>query len=154
MSVDITQPIVVIDDSYDDVEITTHLLKELGVDHPVIHLPNGETTRLFIQNRDDNGDRARPAFILLDLNLPVVHGYDLLLEIRRSDWLRSVPVLILSTSNNPRDIERCCASGANSFFTKPVDFDKQRRMLAVICEYWLEYAATPLSAKPDAGLRD
>jgi len=154
MRADIAQPIVIIDDSYEDVEITTHLLKELGVGHPVVHLPDGEATRLYIQNSGNDGHGPRPVFILLDLNLPVVHGHDLLLEIRRSDWVRTVPVLILSTTNNPRDVERCYASGANSFFTKPVDFDKQRRMLAVICEYWLGYAATPLSAKPEAGLSD
>ena len=128
MRAEITQPIVIIDDSYEDVEITTHLMKGLGVAHPV------------------HGEWARPALILLDLNLPLVHGHDLLLEIRRADWLRLVPVLILSTSNNPRDVERCYASGANSFFTKPVDYDKQRRMVAVICEYWLEFAATPVGA--------
>ena len=145
MRAEITQPIVIIDDSYEDVEITTHLLKGLGVAHPVAHLPDGEAARSYIQN-SGHGEWARPALILLDLNLPLVHGHDLLLEIRRADWLRLVPVLILSTSNNPRDVERCYAGGANSFFTKPVDFDKQRRMVAVICEYWLEFAATPAGA--------
>ena len=145
MRAEITQPLVIIDDSYEDVEITTHLLKGLGVGHPVVHLPDGEAARSYIQN-SGYGERARPAFILLDLNLPMVHGHDLLLEIRRTDWLRLVPVLILSTSNNPRDVERSYASGANSFLTKPIDFDKQRRMVAVICEYWLEFAATPVGA--------
>lgn len=154
MRPDITQPIVIIDDSFEDVEIATHLLEGLGVAHPIVHLPDGVATRRYIQNGGNDGDGARPAFILLDLNLPIVHGYDLLLEIRRSDWLGTVPVLILSTSNNPRDVERCCASGANSFFTKPVDFEKLRRMLAVICEYWLEYAVMPLSTRPEAGPRD
>jgi len=146
MTADITQPIVIIDDSYEDVEITTELLKGLGIGRPIVHLPDGQAARSFMQNNGNDGEGARPALVLLDLNLPLVHGYDLLLEIRRADWLRTVPVLIMSTSNNPKDVERCYASGANSFFTKPVDFDKQRRMLAVICEYWLEYAATPLSA--------
>jgi len=146
MKADITQPIVIIDDSYEDVEIITHILTELGVGHPLVHLPSGAATRHYIQNRGSDREGARPAFILLDLNLPVVHGYDLLSEIRRSDWGRTVPVLILSTSNNPKDVERCSASGANSFFTKPVDFDKQRAMLAVICDYWLKYAEAPLSA--------
>jgi CheY-like chemotaxis protein len=142
---DVRQPIVVIDDSYEDVEITTEVLKGLGVNHPVVHLPDGEAAHLYIQNSDDEGNEAaRPVLILLDLNLPLVHGHDLLLEIRRADWLRTLPVLIMSSSNNPMDVERSYASGANSFFTKQVDFDKQRRMLAVICEYWLVHAAMPL----------
>jgi CheY-like chemotaxis protein len=145
MRADVRQPIVVIDDSYEDVEITTVVLKGLGVDHPVVHLPDGGAARLYIQNSGDESKGApRPVLILLDLNLPLVHGHDLLLEIRRADWLRTLPVLIMSSSNNPSDIERSYANGANSFFTKQVDFDKQRRMLAVICEYWLEYAATSL----------
>ena len=146
MTADITQPIVIIDDSFEDVEITTHLLKGLGVGQPIVHLPDGVAARSYIQN-SGNGEGARPALVLLDLNLPLVHGYDLLLEIRRAEWLRLVPVLILSTSNNPRDIERCYAGGANSFLTKPVDFERQRRLVAVICEYWLEHAAAPLFEK-------
>jgi len=146
MTTDITQPIVIIDDSYEDVEITTELLKGLGIRQPVVHLPDGRAVRSFMQNDRIDGEKTLPALILLDLNLPVIHGYDLLLEIRRVDWLRTTPVLIMSTSSNPRDIERCYAGGANSFFTKPVDFEKQRRMLSVICEYWLEYAWTAFSA--------
>lgn len=146
MTPDASRPIVIIDDSNEDYDITCILLAELGVRNPVVRFPDGRTALGYIRREAVDNDLQRPAVILLDLNLPAVNGRELLMEIRAADWLRTVPVLITSTSNNPADVELCYMRGANTYFIKPADFARYERMISVIRQYWLEIAATPRAA--------
>lgn len=78
-----------------------------------------------------------PALVVLDLQLPRVHGLDVLRRLRANPALRAVPVVIFSSSSEPEDRAACAEAGANSYVRKPVDFDQFQRAVALIEAYWL-----------------
>jgi CheY-like chemotaxis protein len=86
---------------------------------------------------------ALPALVLLDLNTPKGDGRDALLGIRQDDRLRALPLVVLTTSANPRDLHFCYASGANAYHVKPVQYRDHLRILEQIFDYWLKSAVLP-----------
>jgi len=86
---------------------------------------------------------AKPAVILLDLNLPKVHGLEVLAEIKRKPPLARIPVVVLTTSKDDRDITTAYDLGANSYLVKPVDFQKFIDVAAQIELYWCVYNESP-----------
>ena len=93
------------------------------------------------------GKAPRPALILLDLNLPGTDGRELLAEIRANQHLRSIPVVIVTTSRHPRDVEWCYQHGANSYHVKSIDYAKFRDEMRLLVEYWLRVCVLPANAK-------
>ena len=85
----------------------------------------------------------RPDLLLLDLNLPRVNGYQVLEEIRADSELRPVPVLVLTTSRQEKDIIRSYELGCNSFITKPMSSDQLTGLVQAIEKYWFETAILP-----------
>jgi two-component system response regulator len=81
--------------------------------------------------------------ILLDLNLPGTDGREVLEEIKRDADLTRIPVIVLTTSSDQRDIDRCYQAGANTYIQKPVDLESFFRAIAQLKEYWFEIAALP-----------
>lgn len=99
-----------------------------------------------------------PSLIVLDLNLPGLDGRTVLTAVRNHARLRTVPVVIFSTSSNPSDIEWCYANGANSYHVKEMDYTAFKRGVEMLVEYWLEAVRlpapqgagpTPLATEPD-----
>jgi CheY-like chemotaxis protein len=84
-----------------------------------------------------------PDLILLDLNLPLVSGFEVLEFMKSEPELRKIPVVVLSGSSNPYEIERCYSSGANSYISKPVGLQQVFDMAAQLVSYWFEHAALP-----------
>jgi two-component system, chemotaxis family, response regulator Rcp1 len=81
--------------------------------------------------------------ILLDLNLPRVNGFEVLAFLKSKTELKKIPVLILSGSSSPEDVERCYAAGANSYLCKPTGIDEVLDMTAQILTYWFTHAKLP-----------
>ncbi|MEM9665979.1 MAG: response regulator, partial [Bacteroidota bacterium] len=93
---------------------------------------------------DHGQDRAAwPQFILLDLNLPGTDGREVLHELKAHPHLRSIPVLVLTTSTNPRDIGDSYRHGANCYLAKPVRFEEMVHMLRLIQAFWLGTVVLP-----------
>ncbi|HTU57678.1 MAG TPA: response regulator, partial [Polyangiales bacterium] len=90
-----------------------------------------------------NAGAERPALILLDLNMPGLDGRALLEIIKQDRMLRRIPVVILTTSTDARDIDRCYELGASTYIQKPVDFDGLIRVAKVIRDYWFGIALVP-----------
>lgn len=84
-----------------------------------------------------------PQLILLDLNLPGMDGRDVLKIIKEDQKLKIIPVVILTTSNKPSDIETCYNHGANSYLQKPVDFQRLLRIVSVLKDYWCDISVLP-----------
>jgi CheY-like chemotaxis protein len=84
-----------------------------------------------------------PAFILLDLNMPVLNGFDTLRLLKSDPLLKVIPVLVLTTSSNAGDVWKSYQLGTNSYFTKPHSFDGFTRIARSIGTYWLEAARLP-----------
>lgn len=91
-----------------------------------------------------------PQLILLDLNLPGTDGRETLRELRADPRYRRVPVVVLSTTNNPRDVALCYERGANAFHVKPVHYAEHRRVVEDVFTYWLTKAVTAVDPRGDA----
>ena len=94
-------------------------------------------------NRVVEAGEEPPALILMDLNLPGTTGLELLAEIRAIDTLRTIPVVVLTSSENPREVRRCYEAGANAVVSKPVDFGRFEVIVQALVAFWLEAATLP-----------
>ncbi len=139
--------VLIIDDSDDDVETTTRALKKAGVSPEHTHrCENGEEALDYLLQKDPENDNALvniPQLILLDLNMPGKDGKKVLDEIRRTPSLKLIPVIIMTTSNDPKDVTECYAMGANSFIRKPVDLDDFYTSIGNLVQYWFKTVILP-----------
>lgn len=142
-----SQPILIVEDSDDDYEATYRALKKSGnLRNPVVRCEEGEEALEYLNRRGkfaDLVDTPLPALILLDLNLPGRNGISILSEIKENKTLKQLPVVILTTSSDHRDIEICYTHGANTFIVKPVNMDGFMQAIKNLKEYWFEVAVLP-----------
>jgi two-component system, response regulator len=134
--------LVVIEDSPEDFEATRRSLLRGGLANPIVHLPDGDAALDYLFATDRAGG-AIPALILLDLNLPGTDGRQVLARVKADPRLRGVPVVVLTTSRDDRDVEACYRSGANSYIQKPVDLAGFQRALKTLREYWFDVVVLP-----------
>lgn len=90
-------------------------------------------------------DCPHPDLVILDLNLPVTDGREVLAVIKTTPQLKTIPVVILTTSSNPKDIETCYQSGVNSYLLKPMKIDQLRSLVRMTIDYWFKVAVLPTS---------
>jgi CheY-like chemotaxis protein len=144
-----SQPILLIEDSPEDYEATVRAFKRSGLNNPIFRCEDGENALDFLHRRGPYADpeRApRPGVILLDLNLPGTDGREVLTEIKQDDQLKQIPVIVLTTSNDARDVESCYQAGANSYIQKPVDTEGFVRAIERLNGYWFEVVVLPHGA--------
>lgn len=140
------QVILLVEDSPEDYETTVRALKKAGLANPIFRCENGDEALDFLYRRGAYSDPAsapRPGIVLLDLNLPGTDGREVLAEIKGNADLRSIPVLVLTTSSDERDVERCYQSGANSYIKKPVDLIGFMQAVQSLKDYWFEVVILP-----------
>ena len=132
--------ILLIEDNPDDVELTRIAFAEAGVDRQMVVVRDGAEALdyLFARGRHAGREGADlPAIVLLDLNLPKVDGREVLQAIRGDARTRALPVVVLTTSAEPFDVEATYALGVNSYIRKPVDFEQFVAVVKQIGLYWL-----------------
>lgn len=142
--------ILVADDDSDDCLLTGEAFRESRLTNEVRFVHNGEELLNYLRGAPPFADRQRyplPGLILLDLNMPLKDGREALVEIKADPRLRSIPVVILTTSAEEEDILRCYANGANSFITKPVSFSGLLAVVQALGHYWLDIVALPAEHK-------
>jgi CheY-like chemotaxis protein len=142
-----TVTILMADDDEDDGLLVREALAESQFPFHLHIVGNGEELLDYLYNRGlytDQTKATRPGLILLDLNMPIKNGLEVLQEIKTDTSLRSIPVIILSTSENQEDIYQTYALGANSFITKPVTFAGLVEIMQNIGKYWFEIVQLPL----------
>lgn len=115
-------PILLVEDNPIDIDLTIRAFNHRKLTNPIEVARDGEEALEWI-NRWENGDPL-PVVILLDLKLPKVHGLEVLKEIKSHHSFKTIPVVILTTSSEDVDVKTAYKLGANSYITKPVDFDK------------------------------
>jgi CheY-like chemotaxis protein len=138
--------ILLVEDNPADVKIMQRALKEtsLPVDLIVVH-DGSEAVEYLLRQGAHAGeaDWRSPDLILLDLNLPGMNGREFLQRVRATPALRTVPVVVLTTSRRQEDVQEMYAAGANTYVEKPQDFGRFVQVLETIQRYWLEMALLP-----------
>ena len=137
--------LLVVEDNDDDFLFTERAFKKSRFANPLVRTRNGEEALDYLYQRGQFADAPRPAMMLLDLNMPGINGYIVLEKIKSDPSLRSIPVVVLTTSDDPRDIEKCYDIGANSYVHKPVDLPGFIEAIARLKDYWFEISLLPES---------
>lgn len=146
-----TQPLLVIEDSDEDFATFERVIRKSSLFQQIYRCTNGDDALDFLRQTGDytDSDNApRPGMILLDLNLPGTDGREVLEEIKQDAILKVIPVVVFTTSDNPRDVAGCYQCGANGYVVKPIDLKKLTKIVQVIIDYWFE-ANTPPSLAGD-----
>jgi CheY-like chemotaxis protein len=136
------RPILIAEDSDEDYAVTLRAIRRAGVPRSVVRAADGAEVLAYLHHEGAHAAAAWPVLILLDLNLPGRDGRRVLADIKQDHALALLPVIVLSTSCQQRDLEYCYAHGANAYLHKPVDLQRFYAMIAALCEFWLTYVIT------------
>ena len=139
------QPLLIIEDSRTDFVLLTKILKQLNFIHPIHHVVNGNEALDFLYRRGSYEELVTttvPIAILLDLNLPGMGGKECLRIIKQDQTLKRIPIMILSSSDDPKDINYCYQHGANSYILKTTIMQDYRRTIEVFTR-WLDVSLLP-----------
>ncbi|MBE9200135.1 MULTISPECIES: response regulator [unclassified Nodularia (in: cyanobacteria)] len=140
------RPLLVIEDSDEDFEAFSRIMKKQSVVNPVFRCKDGEEALDFLYRNGSYRDRQkypRPAIILLDLNLPGTDGREILEQIKQDDNFKHIPVVVFTTSSNPKDIEICYRYCVASYILKPIDINRLVETIQTFVTYWLDIVILP-----------
>jgi len=141
------QPILHVEDSDEDIFLLEYAFKSAGIDHPLQHVTDGQQAIDYLNGSGKFQDRTQfplPCAVLLDLKLPHVMGLDVLGWIRQQPALKSLIVIILTSSFFEADIERAYSLGANAFLIKPADLTALADICKAFSHFWLTHNQPPL----------
>ncbi len=136
---------LVIEDNPGDIRLIQEALKESSILESVEFLKDGNAAIDYLEKVKQKPSGELPNLILLDLNLPNKSGFDLLKIIKFDETLKPIPVIVLSTSQNPQDISRAYGLHANCYLTKPVDFEPFINIVKAVEYFWTHLAKLPAS---------
>jgi CheY-like chemotaxis protein len=131
--------ILLVEDNPNDAELTQRALRKANLGARLAVARDGAEALEFIL-----GGRPKPKVIFLDLKLPKIDGIEVLRRVRGDEQSRAIPVVVLTSSQEERDISECYKLGVNSYVVKPVEFDKFYKAVADLGAYWLSLNKSPL----------
>lgn len=135
--------ILLVEDNEGDIVLTTQALKKANITNGINVVKDGYDALKYLRKEDPFGNAETPDLILLDINLPKMDGMEVLAEIKNDDILKSIPVVILTTSDSENDIVRSYNNHANCYITKPVDFRKFIEVVQMIKDFWISIVKLP-----------
>lgn len=138
--------ILIVEDRKDDVVLIRRALTEAAVPNPVYVVGDGEEAQAYLMGIGQYFDRSQfplPDLILLDLKMPKIDGFELLRWIRAQPGLKTLRVVVLTSSEDVYDIHRAYELGANSFLVKPHEFINFKAMMGTLGSFWLKYSQSP-----------
>jgi len=124
-------PILLVEDDQIDALTVERALQELKIGNKLIHVENGEEALDILKSKE-----AKPAIILLDLNMPKMGGLEFLKIIKQDTQCRSIPVIVLTTSMEKQDIEHSFNQSVAGYMVKPVDYEEFLEKMESIYDYW------------------
>lgn len=138
--------ILLIEDDPVHVKLIERILKKSGFNNHLTIIRDGEKAFNYLMNQKGEMPEENfvyPHLILMDINLPKVNGFEILRRIKQSPKLLYIPVVILTTSCNRTDLEKCYEYHANSYITKPLDFEEFNQKIRSIEHYWMNVNQIP-----------
>ena len=135
--------VLLVEDNEDDVELTLEALADSKVRMDIHVVRNGIEAMAFLRQEGEYGAKPRPDLVLLDLNLPIKSGHEVLKDIRSDPQLTELPVVVLTTSHYEADIQNAYRLHANCYITKPVDFVQFANIVRQIEGFWLQLVTLP-----------
>ncbi|RCJ20618.1 response regulator [Nostoc sp. ATCC 43529] len=135
--------ILLVEDSPSDANLTIKGFLNARIANNLHWVEDGESAMNYLLSQGEFADALRPDLILLDLNLPGMDGRELLTEIKSDPNLKSIPVVVITTSNNEQDILRSYNVSANCYVTKPIDVYQFIQVLQLIKDFWLIAVTLP-----------
>jgi CheY-like chemotaxis protein len=138
--------ILIADDDADDRELIKAAFEENDFHHNIKFVENGEELLKYLKRTGSYADELThpfPQIILLDLNMPKKDGREALKEIKADNDLKSIPVIVLTTSMEEKDVRKTYELGVNSFVIKPVTFRKLVEFTHTLWKYWFEFVQLP-----------
>lgn len=138
--------VMLVEDNPDHAELVIRTLEEHRIANKVMHFPDGQTALNYLFRKEAYADpesSPRPHMILLDLRLPRVDGIDVLRTVKAEEELKTIPVVVLTTSEAEKDVARAYDNHANSYLVKPVGFEEFKQLMDDLGFYWLGWNTNP-----------
>jgi len=144
-----TRPrILLVEDNPDDVELTRIAMEDAGIVCDLDTVEDGADAIERLRATTVPGGPDRPHLVLLDLNLPKVDGRDVLRVVKADEQLRTIPVLVLTTSGDDHDIRFAYENHASAFLVKPIDYDEFVTLFRALAAYWFGVVVLPPTRDP------
>jgi CheY-like chemotaxis protein len=138
--------VLLVEDNPDHVFLARESFDDSRLRIDLRHVESGDQCMAFLRKQPPYDNAPRPDLILLDLHLPRMNGYEVMEEILKDENLRSLPVIVLTTSAETLDVNRMYALRCNSYMTKPVDFEGFTAAVKQLTGYWLNLVIVPKAA--------
>lgn len=136
--------LLVVEDSNEDFEAFRRIVNEVGtMDLSIVRCYDGDDALDHLQQSP--AQPSLPDVIVLDLNLPGTDGREVLSELKQDDRLKAIPIVVLTTSSNPKDVEACYRFGANSYMLKSMDIRSFKASIQQFLDFWFKATVLPSS---------
>lgn len=135
--------ILLVEDNPADARLIEEVFKDTNVNNRIHVAKDGVEAMDFLNKENEYSDAPKPDIILLDLNLPRKDGREVLREVKSDEDLKSIPIVILTTSSAKEDVIKTYRNHANCYITKPVDFDQFLKVINAIEDFWLKVVRLP-----------
>ena len=140
------QSLLIIEDSDEDFTALARIIAKTNIPNSIHRCEDGEEALDFLYRQGKYQDKVpapRPALIVLDLNLPGTDGREVLAKIKQDLNLQTIPVVILSTSSNPKDVDACYRHGISGYMVKPMDTERLNQLVTAFLAYWFQAVELP-----------
>jgi two-component system, response regulator len=135
--------ILMADDDEDDRDLARDAFQDAGLHGEIRFVIDGQDLLDYLRDQDRQAQHDRPGIVVLDLNMPRMDGREALTEMKADDSLCEIPVVVLTTSKDVQDVQRCYCAGASSFIAKPVTHAGLVDVMRHLKEYWFDLVELP-----------
>jgi len=139
--------ILLVEDNPGDVRLTIETFREGKIANRIDTVEDGVEAMAYLRREGKYAKAGRPDLILLDLNLPRKDGREVLEEVKRDEGLRSIPIVVLTTSRSEEDVVKSYNLHANCYISKPVDLNQFIKVVTSIEDFWLSVVRLPISGR-------